>query len=174
MHKITLVIGGCRSGKSRFALGLAEDSAHHSPIFIATSVPHDDEMKARVLKHQEERGDRWTTIEEPLHISDTIMQHNNREDVILVDCITLWLSNLLLGNDTAHSVERHVETLTQTLQTAECRIILVSNEVGQGIVPENKLARQFRDLAGSVNQSLAACADQVVWLVAGIPSTLKG
>ena len=173
LQEITFIIGGCRSGKSRFALDFAEKSAKTHPIFIATSVPRDDEMKARVLKHQKERGQHWTTVEEPIQLSEVIMAHNKNENLILVDCITLWLNNLLYENNSPTYIDDHLEKVTHTLRSMVCPIIMVSNEVGQGIVPENKLARQFRDLAGSVNQALAACSDQVVWMVAGIPVFVK-
>jgi len=174
LSKITFVIGGCRSGKSGFALDLAEKIPDSKRLFIATSVPKDDEMKARVARHQKERGPEWETIEAPIRLPEVILENSREGNVILVDCITLWLNNLLFEDDTPSAVDEKVNKLTRALSAIECPIIMVSNEVGAGIVPENALARRFRDIAGSVNQTLAACSHRVAWVVAGIPVFVKG
>lgn len=169
----TLVIGGCRSGKSSHALGLANALSGQKKIFIATSVPTDTEMEARVTKHQQERGTDWVTAEVPVDIARTIDEASATADVILVDCLTLWTSNLMFQGLDQPGIEHHIQALAASLERAQCPVILVSNEVGAGIVPENALARQFRDMAGFVNQKIASVADRVTWMVAGIPVTIK-
>lgn len=173
MKKNTLVIGGCRSGKSSRALELAEQVSGSRKIFIATCVPYDDEMKQRVANHQKERPPGWTTVETPIRLPDAIIENSRNADVILADCLTLWMTNLLLDPDEAEKIEAHISRLTESLEMAKCPVILVSNEVGAGIVPENKLAREFRDIVGKTNQTVAAHADTVIWMVAGIPVTIK-
>ena len=173
MKKIVLIMGGCRSGKSRYALELASQVAEKNNIFIATLVPGDDEMKARVQRHQKERDQHWKTFEAPISLPEAVKNHGLKGNVVVVDCLTLWLSNLLLENDDPQRIEEQVHDLIQALETAQCSIFLVSNEVGTGIVPENRLARLFRDMAGLANQKVAACADSVVWMVAGIPVLVK-
>lgn len=171
----TLVIGGCRSGKSGHALKLAESYDLKNYIYIATCVPHDEEMRYRVARHQAERGDRWSAVEEPLRLPEAIQSYSASDTVLLVDCLTLWVTNLIMGTD-ARDQELSMEPtqrLLQSLDKARGPVILVSNEVGTGIVPENRLARLFRDAAGSVNQSVAAAADTVIWMVAGIPVQVK-
>lgn len=170
---ITLVIGGCRSGKSSHALGLANALSGTRKLFIATSVPTDPEMEDRVVKHQQERGNSWITAEEPLEIANIIDERSGSSDVILVDCLTLWTSNLMFNNLEQPAIELRLQGLASSLGRACCPVILVSNEVGAGIVPENALARQFRDMAGFVNQRIATVADRVVWMVAGIPVKVK-
>lgn len=171
-HKV-FVIGGCRSGKSNHALDLAEKMAAKDRIFIATCVPQDGEMRQRVAKHQQNRSQSWKTIEAPLHLPQAIMDNSRAESVVLVDCLTLWINNLLMENESATDVEDQISKLVQAVQSADGAVIMVSNEVGTGIVPENKLARVYRDLVGSVNQEVAKCADRVVWVVAGIAVSIK-
>ncbi|MCG8633772.1 MAG: bifunctional adenosylcobinamide kinase/adenosylcobinamide-phosphate guanylyltransferase [Desulfobacterales bacterium] len=169
----TLVIGGCRSGKSRYALDAANEMAGEGKVYLATSVPTDDEMKNRVHRHQAERGPDWKTVEEPVDIHRAISDASKSARVILVDCLTLWTSNLLFqGNDEA-GIMAAVDELALSLEQASCPVFLVSNEVGYGIVPENSLARQFRDMAGLVNQRVAAAADRVILTVAGIDVQIK-
>ena len=174
MKKNTLVLGGCRSGKSRHALELAAEMAAKNKIFMATCVPHDDEMKQRVARHQAERSRSWQTLEVPVELPEAIKNKSTHADLILVDCLTLWVSNLLMESDDMARIEQVVQRLTLSLETARCPVILVSNETGTGIVPENRLARQFRDVVGLTNQRVAACVDRVIWMVAGIPVTIKG
>ena len=174
LNKIVFVIGGCRSGKSKHALQIAEDMPGGRKIYIATCVPQDDEMKQRVAKHQRERSQNWTTREAPLRLPEAILESGSKADVVLVDCLTLWLSNLLMETNDEAKFGGKISQLTNALKKATCPVILVSNEVGTGIVPENKLARQYRDIIGLVNQSVAQTANKVIWVVAGIPVTVKG
>ena len=174
MNKLTFVIGGCRSGKSTYALQTAEKIPGDRKIFIATCVPQDDEMTQRVARHQKERSQIWTTVEEPLHLPAAILENCPKADVILVDCLTLWVSNLLMKTGDEKKWKEAISQLSDALKKASCPLILVSNEVGTGIVPENQLARQFRDIAGWLNQAVAKCAGQVVWMVAGVPVNVKG
>ena len=173
MKEIIFVIGGCRSGKSTYALQTAEKVPAERKIYIATCVPQDDEMKKRVAKHQTVRSQSWTTIEEPLKLPETILQNNNRADVILIDCLTLWVSNLLMETSDEKKIEEAISQLIDTLEKATCPVVLVSNEVGSGIVPENPLARQYRDIIGLANQAVAKTADKVIWMVAGIAVSVK-
>jgi adenosylcobinamide kinase/adenosylcobinamide-phosphate guanylyltransferase len=186
--RITLVIGGCRSGKSRVALAAANQIRkiqvkadpvksgqikNRQKIFLATSVPKDPEMDRRVALHQAERGQDWQTIEEPIMIHETIENASKTADVILVDCLTLWTSNLLFAQYDEPQIMEAVSLLIAALAQSACPVFLVSNEVGYGIVPDNSLARQFRDTAGLVNQKIAAMADQVILTVAGIEVPIK-
>ena len=174
MSPVVLVIGGCRSGKSGFALEVAEKISCSDCCFIATSLPLDNEMKDRIRKHQEERGPVWTTIESPIRLPESIVKSSDADRVLLVDCITMWLSNLILDEKTAPHIPTYVRDLKAAMKNTACPVILVSNEVGTGIVPENRLVREYRDLVGSVNQELAGLADHVVMVVAGIPVWIKG
>ena len=169
----TLILGGCRSGKSRLALRLAEKLKPSRRGFIATCVPQDDEMLARVQHHQQERGPDWQTRLIPLELAHGIREAAADMDVLVVDCLTLWLSNLLLNDDSAASPERSIGELLAVLRQPPCRIVLVANEVGLGIAPENALARRFRDEAGRLNQQVAEVVQQVIWSVAGIPLVVK-
>jgi adenosylcobinamide kinase/adenosylcobinamide-phosphate guanylyltransferase len=154
-------------------LKTAESLARDQQVFIATCIPHDDEMKLRVAKHQQERSRHWHTVEAPIHLPETIVEAGGEASVLLVDCLTLWISNLLMEKHDSTQILNQVRSLTRAIASAACPVILVSNEVGTGIVPENKLARLYRDLVGSANQAVAECVDQVVWMVAGIPVTVK-
>ncbi|RJQ57991.1 MAG: bifunctional adenosylcobinamide kinase/adenosylcobinamide-phosphate guanylyltransferase [Desulfobacteraceae bacterium] len=170
----TLVIGGCRSGKSRYALALAERYTGRSRIFLATSVPQDAEMEERVRRHRLERGGGWETVEVPLRLPEAVLESSGRAGVLLVDCITLWISNLLFEKLPEDEIASRVEKLIESVQDSRCPVILVTNEVGGGVVPENALARQFRDVVGGANQRIAAASDRVVWVAAGIPVPIKG
>ena len=174
MNEIIFVIGGCRSGKSSHALQTAEKMPGRRKIYIATCVPQDDEMKQRVAKHQKERNQRWLTVEAPLHLSEAILANSAKADVMLVDCLTLWVSNLLMETEDEKQLEKMMAQFIGTLEKATGPIVVVSNEIGTGIVPENKLARQYRDLIGLLNQAVAKTAGKVIWMVAGIPVTVKG
>ncbi len=171
-HKV-FVIGGCRSGKSNHALKLAEKMSGDEKVFIATCVPQDDEMRQRVTNHQKKRSRLWKTVEAPLQLPQAIMENAKMEGVVLVDCLTLWINNLLMENESALSVEHQIPKLVDAVESADGSVVLVSNEVGTGIVPENQLARVYRDLIGSVNQAIASSADRVVWVVAGIAVNIK-
>ena len=167
-----LILGGCRSGKSGHALQLAEDLGHKR-IFVATCVPRDEEMQQRVARHRQERDATWTTIEVPVALADAIRTHSPSNEVMLVDCLTLWLSNLLMETIETERIRVMIADLADAVRSAPNAVVLVSNEVGAGIVPENRLARQYRDLAGWANQAMATVCSRVVWTVAGIPVTIK-
>ena len=167
-----LILGGCRSGKSSHALQLAEGMGQRR-VFVATCVPHDDEMQTRVDRHRQERNDTWDTLEVPVDLADAITAHSPSADVMLLDCLTLWLSNLLMETQDVKQIRRWIDQLAEAVKAAPNAVVLVSNEVGAGIVPENRLARLYRDLAGWTNQAVAAACNRVVWTVAGIPVTIK-
>ena len=173
MKETVLVIGGCRSGKSRYALELAKNIQGENKIFIATCVPEDKEMELRVARHKKERGKNWLTIEVPVHLPEAIIEYSTKTDLILIDCLTLWISNLILDK-TDIDIFNPIRCLTDSLKNAQCPIIMVTNEVGTGIVPENRLARFFRDAVGFANQSIAEASDRVVWMIAGTPVPVKG
>ena len=166
-----LVLGGARSGKTGFAEQLVLQRAQR-PAYLATAQTLDNEMRDRVRAHKASRSVSFSTIEEPLALADALRRAAARHDVILVDCLTLWITNLLgAGVNVAAAVEQLVEALNAI---DSCEIVLVSNEVGLGIVPDNALARTFRDLAGAAHQCLAVVCDDVYFVVAGLPMTLKG
>ena len=169
LARMTFVLGGARSGKSRLAENLL--TGEPGPwAYIATAQAHDDEMRERIRQHQARRQTGWTTIEAPIALPDALTVAAAHAPA-LVDCLTLWLTNLMLGgHDVASASDRLIEALAA--RTAPC--ILVSNEVGLGIVPDNALARAFRDEAGRLNQRVAAEADSVLFVAAGLPMTLKG
>ena len=165
-----LVLGGARSGKSAFALSLAGKLAPRGGrLFLATAEAGDEEMAARIAAHRAGRGPDWQTLEEPLDLAGALAEAREGR-VILIDCLTLWLSNLLAAG---RDFEAESARLIAALEGAPGHVVLVANEVGLGIVPENPLARRFRDLAGSLNQGLAGLADEVYFLAAGLPIKLK-
>lgn len=171
MTRHVLVLGGARSGKTAFSESLAI-RAGSRPAYLATAQALDAEMRDRVASHKAGRAGHFTTIEEPLQLSEALLRASVDHDVILVDCLTLWITNLLMANeDVAMAVSELGATLVQ-LKSA--KVILVSNEVGLGIVPDNAMARTFRDLAGAAHQRLAEICDDVYFVVAGLPMTLKG
>lgn len=174
----TLVLGGARSGKSGWAQRLAESLAGGQPgrlTYLATGQARDEEMVRRVELHQAQRGPLWSTREEPLHLKAALRSLDRPQAVILLDCLTMWLSNLmtLAGLDEDATAQRGQE-LAEFIPALQGRLVLVSNEVGQGIVPDNALARAFRDQAGLLHQRLAAVCGRVVLLTAGLPLALKG
>ncbi len=165
----TLVLGGARSGKSAFAERLIADSGLVR-IYLATATADDEEMKSRIAHHRAQRGEGWTTIEEPLALVDALTREATHGRAVLVDCLTLWLSNLMLaGRDPDIEARR----LTRFLGVARYPVVFVSNEVGLGIVPETPLGRRFRDAQGRLNQVMAASVPQVVFIAAGLPLWLK-
>ena len=167
MTSLTLVLGGARSGKSRHAEDLV--TAHPLPWrYVATAQALDDEMRDRVARHQASRGPGWTTREAPLDLAAALAEAEGQP--VLVDCLTLWLTNEILGG---HDDDQATSKLEAALRSREAPIVLVANEVGYGIVPDNALARRFRDEAGRLNQRMARLADRVVLVVAGIPVTVK-
>ncbi len=169
LPKLTLVIGGAASGKSRFAEDLVFSSSKPRS-YIATAQAFDDEMRRKIANHQAQRGAKWDTYEEPLAPWDALKQIE-QPNIVLLDCATIWLSNILLG---AHDLNAAKDSLIAGMQDFGGTIIIVTNEVGQGVVPDNKLARQFRQQQGELNQQLAAIADLVVLVTAGLPLALKG
>jgi adenosylcobinamide kinase/adenosylcobinamide-phosphate guanylyltransferase len=176
---ITLVLGGARSGKSRHAEGLvlaAAAATNGGGTYIATAEPGDAEMAARIAEHRTRRhnigrGAFWHTVEAPLDLATALRAHAEPAGPILVDCLTLWLSNLMLAG---RVVEHEAETLCAALRDARGPVVLVANEVGLGLVPETRLGREFRDAAGRLNQQIAALANRVVFIAAGLPLVLKG
>ena len=177
MGKVTLYTGGCRSGKSSLALEMARE-ASGNVCFIATCVPQDDEMRLRVKKHQEERPPCWQLIEEPIAVGDAISKVNpSAFPVILVDCLTLWVCNLMCRENnslaTGQEMEAEAEKLIDSTKQYGKDVIFVSNEVGMGIIPANAMARNYADLAGRCNQVIARGADKVIFVVCGIGIILK-
>ena len=168
MNKLTLVLGGTRSGKSAYAESLFEGAA--TPAYLATGTAGDGEMSERIARHKERRGERWKTIEEPIGLAAALLRESRPEQPILVDCLTLWLGNLM-GSD--RDVGQLFDALISILPRLKGPVVMVSNEVGWGIVPDNALARRFRDHAGELHQRVAAVADSVVLVTAGLPITLK-
>jgi adenosylcobinamide kinase/adenosylcobinamide-phosphate guanylyltransferase len=165
-----LVLGGARSGKSGFAEGLVRDTGL-SMHYIATGRAWDDEMRDRIALHKMQRGEGWTTHEEPLALPGILTATAREDRAILVDCLTLWVTNLMLEE---RDIGAAFESLTNTLARVPGHIVLVSNEVGLGIVPENRMAREFRDHAGRLHQRVAAMASQVYFIAAGLPLKMKG
>lgn len=173
MSKIIFITGGARSGKSRLAEELAVRLG--GPLgYIATGEPKDAEMQERIARHRERRGPAWQTIEEPINLAKAVREHDDRFNGILVDCITLWLANLLGYYDDPQKVLNEVVSFVAAFPALKTPLFLVSNEVGMGIVPENALARTFRDLAGETNELLAKAADEVYVMFSGMPLKLKG
>lgn len=164
---ITLVLGGARSGKSRHAESLCVGERH----YIATAQAFDDEMRARIAKHRSDRGNNWVTHEVTHALAEILQQIDEKGRVILVDCLTLWLSNLMLSDKDWDQLSQQ---LIAALPSLKADVVFVSNEVGLSIVPENALARAFRDAQGILNQRLAQVAGKVVFVAAGLPLTLKG
>jgi adenosylcobinamide kinase / adenosylcobinamide-phosphate guanylyltransferase len=165
----TLVLGGARSGKSAFAEKLVGDSGL-AKVYLATATAGDDEMKLRIARHRTQRGEGWTTVEEPLALVDALTREATRGRAVLVDCLTLWLSNLMLAE---RDPDVEARRLTRFLGVARYPVVLVSNEVGLGLVPETSLGRRFRDAQGRLNQTVAALVPNVVFIAAGLPLWLK-
>jgi adenosylcobinamide kinase/adenosylcobinamide-phosphate guanylyltransferase len=167
---VILIGGGSRSGKSRAALQMLNNAGPRRS-FIATAQEWDEEMRERIARHREERDSTIVTFEEPFAVADLIEAEDGRYDAILVDCLTLWLSNTMLAG--GKDVEAECGKLVATAARAQTSVILVTNEVGCGIVPENALARQFRDAAGKLNQMAAESAAEVHWMIFGVGLRIK-
>jgi adenosylcobinamide kinase/adenosylcobinamide-phosphate guanylyltransferase len=170
--KLYFITGGARSGKSAFAeklaLGLSGKRA-----YIATAQALDAEMAAKIEKHRKDRGSAWDTYEEPLAVADLLVKVGRTHDIVLLDCLTLWLSNVMAHSEQDGAVIARSDELAQAVKAFSGACIVVSNEVGLGIVPDNPLARKFRDLAGMLNQKVAQAADEVYFTAAGIPVRIK-
>jgi adenosylcobinamide kinase/adenosylcobinamide-phosphate guanylyltransferase len=171
MSEITLLTGGSRSGKSSYALELAQK--YEKKGFIATAEAYDDEMKGRIANHRKERGESFIKVEEPRYISEAIAKLAESVDCIVIDCMTVWLSNLMFIYGMEKDTFPEIEKLIETLGVPPCPLFIVTNEVGNGIVPENALARRFRDLAGNLNRRIAQISDNVVLMTCGLPFYLK-
>lgn len=165
----SLILGGARSGKSRFAESRLEATSKRL-WYLATATPDDAEMRDRIARHQERRGERWQTHQEPLAIASWL-DERGPDEAVLVDCLTLWLTNLMLAD---RDIEAETAALVRALAQSPAMIVLVSNEVGLGIVPDNAMARAFIDHAGLLHQRIAAVADQAIFMAAGLPLVLKG
>jgi len=170
-REIILIIGGARSGKSRYAEQRALEMGDR-PLYLATAEANDEEMARRIAQHQKRRGTQWRTIEEPLELAEALLAQRGKIDCALVDCLTLWISNLLIRHDEKYASEK-VEELIEKLPQSDFHLVFVTNEVGWGIVPDNPLARKFRDLAGWTNQQMANAVNEVILMVAGMPMILK-
>lgn len=165
----TLFIGGARSGKSRLAQQFAEDSRGEL-VFVATAEAFDDEMRDRIARHRRDRDARWRTVDSPIDLPGTIDRESGQGRTLLIDCLTLWASNVILAGD---DIDAAGERLTAAITAAQGTIVLVTNEVGWGIVPDNALARRFRDVAGRLNQRVAAVVVDVRLIVAGCTLSMK-
>lgn len=172
MGKVIFILGGARSGKSQFAIKIAKDMGK-KVAFIATCQPLDKEMEKRIAIHKKARPKHWKTFEEPGMASLLLNKICNKFDFIIIDCLTLLVSNLLLNNFSKRSIEDEIKKILSTLAKAQCSCVIVSNEIGLGIVPENKLARDFRDIAGYINQIAANKANEVFFMVSGLSWRLK-
>ena len=172
--KLVLILGGVRSGKSRYAQQLASDVGNRV-LFLATAEAGDDEMKRRIARHKSSRPESWRTIEEQMDIAGVLRKNAARADAVIIDCVTVWLSNLMMHNEKLSEKEMTavIDRLIDTYAQGEATYIIVSGEVGMGIVPEHPLGRIFRDYLGLANQRLAAKADRVVLMVAGIALDVK-
>ena len=172
--QLVLILGGVRSGKSRYAQQMASDTGNRV-LFLATAEAGDDEMKRRIAKHKSSRPESWRTIEEQMDIAGVLRKNAARADAVIIDCITVWLSNLLMHNEKLSEKEMtaEIDRLIDAYEQGEATYIIVSGEVGLGIVPEHPLGRIFRDYLGLANQRLAGKADSVVLMVAGIAMDLK-
>ncbi len=173
MRAVTLITGGARSGKSAHALALAEAGTGARRFFIATAEPLDDEMRERIAYHRARRPARFTTIEEPIALAAALSALDGRADIVVVDCLTLWVSNLMLAARGDEAIIAETRALAGALEGARFESIVVSGEVGAGIVPENAAARRFRDLLGWTNQAVARVAERVLLMVAGCPLRVK-
>ncbi|WP_296423364.1 bifunctional adenosylcobinamide kinase/adenosylcobinamide-phosphate guanylyltransferase [Yoonia sp.] len=169
LPNLTLVLGGAASGKSAYAERLVLQGTS-DPVYIATAQVFDDEMAAKVSRHRDLRGDGWTTIEEPINVAGAL-EKCQPDQAVLIDCATLWLTNIMLNQ---HDLAGETAGLRTALRRCSCPVVIVSNEVGQGIVPDNALSRNFRNAQGTLNQVIAADAGLVVAVMAGLPLALKG
>jgi len=168
--KSVLVLGGARSGKSSYAEKMVESSGL-KPLYLATGRAFDEEMENRIAVHRGRRGPEWQTVEEPLDLVGALALHAAADRFVLVDCLTLWLTNLMMAE---HDIAEETANLVAMLPSLGGPVVFVSNEVGFGIVPENRMAREFRDHAGRLHQAVAAIVDEVYFMAAGLPLKMKG
>ncbi len=184
MSKTILILGGARSGKSTYAEKLAKEIGEDSVIYVATAEAKDEEMKSRIKKHQSDRPNSWFTLESPTNVSEGIQKFWKDHKVILLDCLTLLVSNLLLNgageegepinaDQIQHDVLVEISSISKTINKMDTTLIIVSNEVGLGLVPPYELGRVYRDVLGRANQQIASWADEVYFLAAGIPLRMK-
>ncbi|MFC1624116.1 bifunctional adenosylcobinamide kinase/adenosylcobinamide-phosphate guanylyltransferase [Candidatus Omnitrophota bacterium] len=173
MGKITFILGGARSGKSSYAIELAK-SIKGTVAFIATSEALDEEMKKRIDLHKKKRPLDWETFEEPKDILGLLKKMRHDFEIIIIDCLTLFISNLLSEDLDESAIEDRISEMLKLLGSSKLESIIISNEVGLGIVPDNPLGRRFRDLAGKINQMVAQEADVVFFMAAGLPLMIKG
>lgn len=168
-----LVLGGCRSGKSSFTERLAVEHYRKRYLLATLEIQDDPEMRRRVMLHRKMRGDAWINIEEPLALVETLQKYQHEADVIVVDCLTMWITNMICRDIMDRDIEKEIVRLAEALGDLEVAVFMVANEVGLGIVPDSSLGRRFRDLAGWANQQLATACDEVVFMAAGFPIQLK-
>jgi len=166
----TLILGGARAGKSRYAEEMILTAGPPAAIYLATAQAGDVDMATRILAHKARRAPLWQTVEEPLQLAEALTAHGQAGRPVLIDCLTLWLSNLMLAGE---DVDEHGDQLIEALGGVPCPVVMVANEVGLGIVPDNRLGRDFRDAAGRLNQRIAQAAHRVVFVAAGLPLLLK-
>jgi adenosylcobinamide kinase/adenosylcobinamide-phosphate guanylyltransferase len=170
---VTLVLGGARSGKSRYAQELA--CAFERVVFIATARPSDPEMRHKISEHQRGRPSSWRTVEAPTSLERTLGEEGSKADLLLVDCLTLYLANLMDRKRAGRGqVRTHIQRLCEAVRTTEASVVIVSNEAGSGVVPSYRSGREYRDLLGELNQQVATLADKVILMVAGLPLIVKG
>ena len=172
INNLTLITGGARSGKSSFAEKLAVQSAKER-VYIATMQGLDEEMKDRIEKHKAQRGNGWLTVEEPLELLKVLKREDKKGRVLLIDCLTLWVTNRMLKGEKEKDILKAAEAAADFCEGAGAKVIAVSNEVGMGLVPDNKLGREFRDIQGRVNRVFAKRAKKVFFMVSGIPLEVK-
>ena len=169
--QVVLISGGARSGKSRYAEERAGGLGTRL-LYLATGQAGDKEMEERIAEHRKRRGEKWITVEEPLELTRELGRHRGRVDCALVDCLTLWITNLLIQRG-VKGLRNAAEGLIKEIPRLDFHLFLVTNEVGWGIVPDSPLARQFRDLSGWINQQVGAAANEIILMVAGVPLTVK-
>ena len=172
MGEVIFIVGGARSGKSNFAEKLAEEQSKHL-LYLATGEPKDNEMKKRIEKHKKRRGRKWKLIEAPIELAKALSTIKSDIDVVLIDCITLWISNLLLSGKTVSIIKKDIAKMIAVLERKSFTTILVSNDVGCGIVPGDPLSRKYRDVLGLANQLIAGSADTVYNMCCGIANKIK-
>lgn len=173
MGKFIFITGGARSGKSTFAVDVARIIKQHK-VFMATCIPEDDEMKERVRLHKKSRPSSWRTVECGVELKAALKKETKSNVVILIDCLTLFIAGLLMKNVSCDRIKAELRSVLKVIKQGKATVIIVSNEVGSGLVPETKLGRDFRDIVGVCNRISAASADEVNYVVAGIPLKIKG